>query len=402
MKRLKTSLVLSVLLLTLTTARTQTTKPVTIPLDVTSYGGIFLQARVNNSPPLWFYLDSGATSAFVINQNKAKALKLELQPAVTRSGGAGPNTYEASFTSGVTISLGPKIFTGQTAAVFSLDLVEEQLGRSVDGLVGIDLFLDHVVEIDYAEKKLWIYDPDQFTYSGKGESIPHSLRGGHFFVGGRIDFPERGELTGQYLVDTGGCMMSAILTTSFAQQNRLSSISQKRIVDRSVSGLGGVTSLLVSRANHFKIGSADFPSPLIYISQDKAGALASSEYQGLLGTEILKRFKLMFDYSHRRLILERNSNFAEPLEYDMSGMSVRAYGYGFKTFKIYQVLEDSPAATANLHAGDIIERIDKLEATQLTLEQILQMMKVANREYEVGIKRDNKTLVVKLKTKRLI
>ena len=121
-------------------------------------------------------------------------------------------------------------------------------------------------------------------------------------------------------------MMTVVLTTPFANSSNLPVPSQKTILDRSVSGLGGATQLLIGRAAHFKIGSTIFPSPLIYISQDKGGALASSQYEGLIGTEILRRFKVIFDYARHRLILERTAHFDEPLEYDMSGMSLRAYG----------------------------------------------------------------------------
>ncbi|HKE60675.1 MAG TPA: PDZ domain-containing protein, partial [Pyrinomonadaceae bacterium] len=196
--------------------------------------------------------------------------------------------------------------------------------------------------------------------------------------------------------------MTAILTTPFAQRNKLPAVTQKTISDRSVAGLGGETHLLVGRANSFRLGHSVLPAALIYISQDKAGALASSDYEGVIGTEILKRFKVIFDYSRRRLILERNDHFRETLEYDMSGMSLRALGDDFRTFKIYQVLGDSPAGKAGLRVGDIIERIDVQPASQLTLEQILQMMKVPGRAYQLTIKRNSETRLATITTRRLI
>ena len=86
----------------------------------------------------------------------------------------------------------------------------------------------------------------------------------------------------------------------------------------------------------------------------------------------------------------------------MSGISLRAYGDDFRTFKVYQALENSPAAKAGLRAGDIIERIDALPASQLTLEQIMQMMKVPDSQYKLTIKREGDTRVVKIRTRRLI
>lgn len=397
------SLIVVFLTLPLTQPSQQSTRqPTTIPVEITSFGGIVLQARVNNSPPLSFYLDSGATFPFIINANKTTSLGLKVLGNVSHGGGAGPNTYEASQTNGLTIGLEQLTFADQPAKVIDLRVVEEQFGRPVDGIVGIDLFLKYVVEINYAGNQLRLYDPKSYVYSGTGESVPLTLRDRHLFVPAKIDIQARGELGGQFLIDTGGCMMTTILTAPFAQKNNLPVPTQKTILDESISGLGGKTSLLVGRASKFTIGSSVFASPLIYISQDKGGALASSEFEGLIGTEILQRFKVIFDYSRRSLILERNRNFAEPLEYDMSGMSFRAYGDDFRTFKIYQVLEDSPAGKAGFRVGDIIDSINTIPASKLSLEQILQMMKLPNREYQLTIKRGSERRVLTIKTKRLI
>jgi hypothetical protein len=52
---------------------------VTIPTEVTGYGLVLLQARVNNSQPMWFAMDSGASFSFVIDARRARALGLKLQ-----------------------------------------------------------------------------------------------------------------------------------------------------------------------------------------------------------------------------------------------------------------------------------------------------------------------------------
>ncbi len=393
-----------ILLITLSTSlsQQQTASPITIPLEITGYGGIIIQARINNSQPMSFYLDSGASATFFINATKTTALGLKLQGRVLVGGGAGPNSYETSSTNGLTITLDQQKFTDQSATVMNLHLIEEQLGRPVDGLVGVDLFLNYVVEIDYTTQKLKLYDPKSYFYPGTGESLPLELQDRHFFIPAAIELPGRKSLSGRFLIDTGGCMMTAVLTTPFAQQNGLPTREQKTILDQSIAGLGGGTSLLVGRASSFRIGHSVLENALIYISQDNAGALASSDYEGLIGTEILRKFKLIFDYPRRRLIFERNGDFNAPLEYDMSGLSLRAYGKDFRTFKVHQVLKGSPASVAGLRVGDIIGRIDRIPAAQLTLEQVLQMMKVPAREYTLTIKRGNKVKVVRLKTRKLI
>ena len=90
-------LLLFLLLLTLGTQRTQLNqhdftgqssakRPVTIPVEITSYGGIVLQAQINNSQPLSLWVDSGSTFPFVIGTKKATALGLKLKDHVLGAG----------------------------------------------------------------------------------------------------------------------------------------------------------------------------------------------------------------------------------------------------------------------------------------------------------------------------
>jgi hypothetical protein len=375
---------------------------VTIPADVTDYGLIFLRARVNNSRPMWFALDSGASSPFFIDSRRATVLGLKLQGHFTRGGGAGPGAYEVALTSGVSINLGGLKFADQTAVVIALGEIEAQAGRPLDGLVGIDLFTRYVVEIDYFGKKISLYDPKTYTYSGAGDSIPLTLRDSHFFVPAKIEMPGRRRFEGQFLVDTGGCLVTAVLTTPFAQSRNLPAPTQRAILDRSLSGLGGETKLLVTRATSFTLGKLSVREPVIYVSQDRGGALASSDFDGLIGSEILRRFKVIFDYARGRLILEPNAHYAEPVEYDMSGLSLRAYGNNLRTFRVYQVLADSPAAEAGLRVGDVLAAIDGVAAARFTLDEIYQMLKQQGREYKLSFKRGGGTLSVKIKMRRLI
>lgn len=383
-------------------AKSPTKTLATIPADVTSYGLIFLRARVNNSQPMWFALDSGASSPFVIDIRRARALGLKLQGHVTLERGAGPGAYEAARTRGVSISLNGFKFADQTANVIALGSLEAQAGRPLDGLVGRDLFTRYVVEIDYLGNKISLYDPQTYTYSGAGESIPLTLRDGHFFVPAKIEMPGRPRLDGQFLVDTGGGLVTAVLTTPFAHSNSLPAPTQKTILDRSLSGLGGETRLLVSRATSFTLGNLSVREPVIYVSQDTGGALASSEYDGLIGGEILRRFKVIFDYARGRLILEPNAHYTKPVEYDMSGIRLRANGVDFRIFRVYQVLEDSPAAEAGLRVGDVLAAIDGVAAARFTLDEIYRMLKQPGREYQLSFKRGGGTVSMKIKMRRLI
>jgi hypothetical protein len=175
------------------------------------------------------------------------------------------------------------------------------------------LFSRYAVEIDYLGNKISLYDPQTYTYSGAGESIPLTMRGDYLFVSAKIEMPGRPPLEGQFLVDTGGGFVTVILNAPFARSRNLSAPTKRAVLDRSLSGLGGEIRLLVSRATSFALGKLAIPEPIVYVSQDRGGALASPDFDGVIGGEILRRFKVIFDYARRRLILEPNAHYAQPV-----------------------------------------------------------------------------------------
>ena len=85
-----------------------------------------------------------------------------------------------------------------------------------------------------------------------------------------------------------------------------------------------------------------------------------------MGGDILRRFKVIFDYTRKRMILEPNSQFDESFEYDMSGISLTAEGRDYKILRVGRVFEDTPAAEAGLRDGDQILAVDGKPSSELT------------------------------------
>jgi C-terminal processing protease CtpA/Prc len=106
--------------------------------------------------------------------------------------------------------------------------------------------------------------------------------------------------------------------------------------------------------------------------------------------------------ARRRLVLEPNAHFAEPIEYDMSGIRFRAEGSDLRTFRVYQVLKESPAAEAGLRVGDVLAAIDGVPASKFSLDEVYKMLKQQEREYKLDVRRGSETFFVKLKMKRII
>jgi hypothetical protein len=68
-------------------------------------------------------------------------------------------------------------------------------------------------------------------------------------------------------------------------------------------------------------------------SEDKTGAFANSDLQGNIGTLILSKFKVTFDYSRSRMILNRMRSLPELILPAGSGLRIVAEGADYKTYE---------------------------------------------------------------------
>jgi hypothetical protein len=123
--------------------------------------------------------------------------------------------------------------------------------------------------------------------------------------------------------------------------------------------------LTVGRWPSLQLGHFTLTDPVIHFAQDRKGAFASSDFGGVIGGELLRRFKVVFDYAHKRMILEPNAHLADRFDYDMSGIRLRAEGADLKQLKVIRLVENSPAVEAGLREGDLISAIDGRPAARL-------------------------------------
>src|SRR6185295_5175109 len=136
-------------------------------------------------------------------------------------------------------------------------------------------------------------------------------------------------------------------------------------------------------------------------SEDQAGAFANPLLAGNIGAQIASRFRLILDYGRKRMILEPTSTLAQPFDRAFSGIALRAYGPDYRTFRVREVLEASPAAEAGIVEDDVIEAIDDTTADRLTLSAINELLEKPAR-YRLTIRRGERVIETTLTPKRLI
>ena len=380
---------------------TAQTKVASIPIEVDGGNYVFIKASVNGSAPLTFILDSGAGSGLVLYFKAAQTLGLKLQ-GKGKGGGAGEGTFDTTSIKGVSLSFRGAEMGNQTFVVFPPTRSSSAFDRVVDGVIGSALFSRYVVEVDYQSRVVNLYEPKAYQYIGSGESIPIRILSNLPFVRMTIPLAGRKPLEGNFIVDLGAGRFTAILNTPLVESNNLLTAAQKTIKEPGAEGVGGDVKLLVGRLPRLQLGSFGLTDPVVHFAQDRKGAFASSEFSGVIGGELLRRFKVIFDYAHKRMILEPNARLVESFEYDMSGIRLHAEGEDFKTLRVQRVVENSPATEAGVREGDLISAIDGKPTAELSLSDIKHMFKQEGNEYLLEILRGDEKKQIKLKLRRLV
>lgn len=149
----------------------------------------------------------------------------------------------------------------------------------------------------------------------------------------------------------------------------------------------------------FQIGRFAVDEPVTAFVE--TGEIAETGKAGNIGARLLRRFRVIFDYSRRRMILELNSNAAEPEEFDMSGAGLVSEGPDFRPIKAAGIRPGSPAAEAGLEPEDVITAVDG-ETAELSVRRLKQLFRKEGRQYVLLVKRGEHTLRLKLRTRRMV
>lgn len=274
-------------------------------------GLIYMQASLNGSQPLWLILDTGS-SFTAIDESVLKTLGLQVAGEGDVYGPGQGVRQKISFANHTTLMFAGVNLGNQTVATLPLDWFSRELGRSVDGFLGSNVFQNYVVEIDYANQVLRLHDPATFSYSGSGQRLPlHFLWDNIPSVQAEVLAQDGTATRGTFLIDSGATT-AVWLTRAFSGAHPEFLLAQETVEVPNVVAVGGELSARLGRLAAVRLGAFEISMPLTQFSQNTSGILATPDLAGIIGAQMLRRFTIIFDYTHREMILEPNEHFSEP------------------------------------------------------------------------------------------
>ena len=357
-----------------------------------------VQARVNNSDPLWFIFDTGATYT-VIDTKRATALGLKAKGKIVSTGSAGK--AEAQRVRNVAIEFPGFEISGLTVYTLPIDFFSANFGIPISGVIGNDIIGRVVAEIDYENKKLSFYDAPTYQVEANpnSQTFPVTLQDRLPMIQAKFELANR-TFSGIFEIDTGSTGAIQI-NTPFVRRHNLLSLA-KRAKKENLGGVGGTAEARATRLESVTLGKYRLANSIGKLSLSKQGDYASRQYDGLLGGQIFRRFKLVVDLSRRRITFQPNNSLNDPFEADMSGLELVADGDDLATYTIDDLEPGTPAAEAGIKGGETLLAIDGKPAANFSLEEIRRMFMYDGREYDLTLKRDAETVHVKLKLRRLV
>lgn len=372
---------------------------VSLPFELSS-NHVYITGRVGDSRPLNILIDTGASFS-VMNSRTARELGLkEVGQLEARGGGEG--SQDTGLVEGVTLTLDALSLNDLTLWSIDLTPLEGLEGRSLDLILGYDFISRAVLEIDYAANVVTFHAPGSFSYSGPGTRVPFTLQNNHPHVRAEVLLGGREPVEGTFMVDTGA-RMALHFNRLFVERHEVKETAPKVLeLPTQVSGVGGASRSSVARIFGLRLGGLELRGVVASLSERELGALETHDLAGLIGGELLKRFRAFFDYGRQEMILEPNAQSERPFVYDMSGLRLMAEGKSFETVKVQAVLADSPAERAGVQIGDVLDTVDGAPVSGFSLDDVRERLVQEGQVRQVRLRRDDRTLDVALKLEPLV
>lgn len=339
--------------------------------------------------PLKFIFDTGAESTIITKREIAEVLGLQYDKRFRILGADLTEIMYARRVKNVSILLDGMNTSRQNILVLEDDYFnfEEFLGLGIHGIMGMDMFENYVIEINYQRKFLTLTPKEHFKKpSKKFVKIPITVSKNKPYIDTKLVISQDTTLDLVFLIDTGASITAMIHNNTHPDLK----IPDKSLEGNLGMGLGGKLEGYISIVPSFGFGNFQFDELLVNYMEvsEKQAEKKPMKYNGIIGNILLSRFHIIIDFSNSFIYLKPTRKYNKAFEFDKSGISVIAAGERLNRFFIQKPVVDSPSDMADIKRGDEIIRLNGRSWRFLNLSKINSILsKKEGKRIKMTIKR---------------
>lgn len=389
-----------------------------------------------NGVQLNFLLDTGVNNTLLLNLKLEDSLKLKNIEEIKLRGLGEDQHINAVKSKNNIFKLG-KIFNKNhmVYAIQSQGLdLSSRLGIDINGIIGGDLFRDFIVDINYSINRIKFYNPNTYVYKNcrRCEDFELEFYNNKPYIYASVD--DEKEIPVKLLIDSGGSDALWLFDKSSVDI----SVPDKHFNDYLGRGLSGNVFGKRSKIKKIRLGSYVLEDANVAYPNFNSieNAYKHKGRNGSLGSEILKRFRIIYDYPNKKLTIKKPSKyFNDPFLYNMSGIEVAHNGnilvgerektmannygkeneqatvqlvynyiYALKpSFRIAELRKNSPAKKAGLLKDDVILKINGKPSYHYKLQDITYLFSSkVGKKIKLLIKRNGIEMIYEFKLKELL
>jgi hypothetical protein len=337
---------------------------------------VFLRATVGGTPTLLLF-DSGA-SATILSPLLVRRLGLAYRGRYTAFGIGEPVT-SASVYDGTEIRIGGLRIRPSTVLSWPDAALPTYAGSVPDGVIGYDLLAASVVTVDVVNGRVVAFDtaaPSPPLRRGAQEvalRVTHGLPvvQADVFGGGQSSPIPLAPTSVAVVIDFGagaGVQLSRSASERLGFPARLRETRTRQLI-----GIGGTVDLPEGLSDSVRIAGALIPQVVVATDTAETASVALADADGLIGTDVLRRFTVTLDYARGRAVFEPNALLRAPFCRNTAGVCVRMET-GLRGAEVVHVDPGSLAARAGIRPLHLILAIDGTPIAQLSVSEIDRLL----------------------------
>ncbi|MGL1887823.1 MAG: aspartyl protease family protein [Reichenbachiella sp.] len=350
----------------------------------------FIKVKVNESKELDFIFDTG-DGLCVLNIARAAELGMTSGADATTTSAEGTISGKLVKHNELTVGGAPI----HNVKVYETDLthLETSIGKDIDGIIGYDILKNYVVSMDYDEMKIDLYAPNSYVYMGDGKAFDINLTSFIPHIKANVVLQNDETVTGEFFVDTGA-KATVDFNTPFVERNGLTTKVGDSYIYL-VAGLGekeyehhrGV----VKEFSFADVSLIDMP---VGLSHAKSGIQNHKKVAGIIGSGVLRKFNIVYDYHSKKMYWEKNEHYNDAFLINASGIELQLSKDKSKVL-VHKIFKNSPASAAGLKVDQQIESVNGKPAVEIGLAELRQMFGQDGESVVVVV--DGKESTLKLK-----